>query len=62
MAPWYLFDSTIREVDNTKVALRHSLLEITGKKLGKKEDQFDCFDRFCIWNFGNIWHQGYDKT
>ena len=40
MAPWYLFDFTIREVGNTNIVLEHSSLKATGKKLGKEEVQF----------------------
>ena len=62
MAPWYLFDSTIKEVGSTDIALGHLQLEITGKKLGKEKAQFDCFDRSYIWGLGNARHQGYGKT
>ena len=61
-APWCLFDSTIREVGSTDIALGHLPLKATGKKLGEEEAQFDCFDGSCIWGFGNAWYQGYGKT
>ena len=57
-----LFNSTIKEGDSTDIALGHSLIEITSKKLGKKEAQFNYFDRSYIWGFGNVWHQDYGKT
>ena len=62
MAPWYLFDSIIREVGSTNVALEYSLLEANGEGLDEEETQFKCFDRFCIWGLGNVQHQGYGKT
>ena len=62
MVSWYLFDSTIREVDSTNIALEYLLLEITGKRLGKEEAQFGYFNRYYIWGFGNARHQGYGKT
>ena len=37
--------STTREVGNTNVALGHSPLGTTGKKLNEKEAILDCFDR-----------------
>ena len=55
-ALWYLFDSTTREVDSTNVVLRHLPLEITNKKLDKEKAYFNCFNRFYIRGFGNIWH------
>ena len=36
MASWCLFDSTIKEVGSTNVALGHSPLEAIGKKLGEE--------------------------
>ena len=48
MALWYLFNSIIREVGSTNVTLGHLSLKVTGKRLVKKEAQFDCFDGFCI--------------
>ena len=45
MAPWYLFVSTIKEVDNTNVALKYLLLEVTSKKLSEKKVLFNFFDR-----------------
>ena len=56
MAPWYLFDFTIKKVNNTDIALRYLLLEATGKKLDEEEAQFDYFDGSCIWGFGNVRH------
>ena len=53
MALWYLFDSTIREVGSTNIALGYLPSEVTGKRLDKKEAQFDCFDKSCIRGFGN---------
>ena len=47
-APWYLFDSTTKKVGSTNIALEYLLLEATGKKLGKKEALFNCFDKFQI--------------
>ena len=61
-APWCLFDSTMREIGRTNVALRHLALEATSKKLGEEKAQFDCFNRSCIQGFGNARHQGYGKT
>ena len=61
MALWYLFDFTIKEVDSINIALGHSPLEVTGKRLDKEEAQFDCFDRSCIQAFDNVCHQGYSK-
>ena len=61
-APWCLFDTITREVCSTDVTLEHLLLEATGKRLGKEEAQFNCFDGSCIRSFGNARHQGYDKT
>ena len=53
MAPWYLFDSTIRDVNNINITLGHLLWETTCKKLGEKEALFDYVDGFWIWDFGN---------
>ena len=61
-APWCLFNSTIREVDSTNIALGYSLLEATGKGLDEEKTQFNCFDGFYIRGFGNTKHQGYGKT
>ena len=61
-APWYLFDSITRDVSSTNIALGHSPLKATGKRLGKEEAQFNCFDGSCIRGFGDAQHQGYDKT
>ena len=36
MALKYLFNSTIREIGNTNIALRHLLLKAIGKKFDKK--------------------------
>ena len=62
IAPWYLFNSTIKKVGSINITLKHSLLEVTGEGLGKKEVQFNCFDRFYIRGFDNIQHQDYNKT
>ena len=32
-------------------------LEVTSKELDEEETQFDCFNKSCIWGFGNIRHQ-----
>ena len=61
-APWCLFNSTTKKVSNINITLRHSLLEVTGKRLGEKKVQFNCFDRFYIRGFDNIQHQDYNKT
>ena len=53
MAPWYLFDSIIREVGNTNIALGHSPLKATGKEFCEEEAQFDYFNESCIQSFGN---------
>ena len=37
MTFWYLFNSTIREVGNTNIALGHSLSKATDKRFGEKE-------------------------
>ena len=55
-APWYLFNSTTREVSSTNIALEHSPLETTGERLGEEETQFNCFDKSCIRSFGNVRH------
>ena len=52
----------MREVGSTNVALGHSPSKATGKRLGEKEAQFNCFDGSCFRGFGNIRHQGYGKT
>ena len=57
-----LFDTTTREIGSIDVALRYLPLEAIGKRLGKKEAQFDCFDRSYIWGFDNAQYQGYGKT
>ena len=62
MALLYLFDSIIRKVSSTNVALKYLPLEAIGKELGKKKAQFNCFDRSCIQGFGNVQHQDYSKT
>ena len=62
MAFWCLFDSIIKEVGSTNIALGYSPLEATGKELDEEKAQFDCFDGSCIWGFGNTRHQGYGKT
>ena len=61
IAPWYLFDFITREVNNTNIALEHSSLEATGKRLDKKEAQFDCFNKFYIQGFGNARHHSYGE-
>ena len=61
MAPWCLFDSITREVSSTNIALRHLLLEVIGKEFGNKKVHFSCFNGSYIWDFGNTWHQGYNK-
>ena len=61
-APWYLFDSTMREVGSTNVALGYSPLEATDEGLGEEEAQFDCFDKSCIRGFGDARHYDYGKT
>ena len=50
---WYLFNFITREVNSINVILKHLLLETTNKRLGKEEDQFNCFNKRCIQNFGN---------
>ena len=62
MAPWYLFNSTTKEISNIDIALGHSSLDAIDKKLDKKEAQFNCFDGFCIRGFDNARHQNYNKT
>ena len=62
MVSYYLFDYTTRKVSSTNIILEYLLLETTGKKLGEKEVQFNCFDRSCIRGFGNAWYQNYSKT
>ena len=57
-----LFNSITKEASSIDVALEHSLLEATGKKLDKEKAYFDYFNKSCIWGFGNAWHQGYGKT
>ena len=48
MTPWYLFDSTTGEVNSTNVTLGYLTLKATGKRLGEKEAQFDCFNKSYI--------------
>ena len=55
MAPWCPFNSTIKEVGSTNIALGYLPSKAIGKKL-YKEVLFDCFDKFLIWDFGNTWH------
>ena len=57
-----MFDSTTRETGNINITLGHLLLEATGKRFGKEKAQFNYFNRFYIYNFYNIWYQGYNKT
>ena len=49
-----LFGSTIRKVSNTNIALKYLSLEVTSKRFGKEEAQFNYFDRFYIQGFDNI--------
>ena len=42
MAPWYLNDSSMREAGCINLALGHSPLEATSKKLSKKEVLLNC--------------------
>ena len=53
MIPWCFFDSTIQKVGSINIILKHLLLEITNKKLSKKKLKFDCYNKSCIWGFGN---------
>ena len=62
IAPWCLFNSTMREDGSTNVALGHSPSEVTGKRLDEEEAQFDYFNKSCIRGFGNARYQGYGKT
>ena len=55
-ASWCLFDFTTKEVGSTNVALKHLSLEVIGKKLGKKEAQFNCFNGSYIRSFSNARH------
>ena len=52
----------MREISSTNIALEHSPLEVTGKRLSEEESQFNCFDKSYIRSFDNAWHQGYSKT
>ena len=52
-APWYQFDSSIREAGCIDVALGHLLLKTTSEGLSKEEVLFDCWDRSWIRGFGN---------
>ena len=52
----------MRKVDSINIALRHLLLDATGKKLGEEEAQFDCLNKSYICGFGNTRHQDYGKT
>ena len=61
MAPQYLFDFIIRKVDSTNIALRYLSLKAIDKKFSEEKAQFDCFNRFCIWDFINIQYQNYGK-
>ena len=61
MAPWYLFDSTIREVGSINVALGHSPLEAIDKRLSEEKTQIDCFNGSYIQGISNIKYQDYSK-
>ena len=61
-ASWYLFDSTLREIGSTSIVLGHLLLEAIDKRLDEEKTHFDCFDKFYIRNFSDIWHKDYGKT
>ena len=56
ITPWCLFDSTIREVGSTNIALEHSSLKTTGKRLDEKKVYFDYFDGSYIQDFDNAWY------
>ena len=45
MAPWCLFDFTLKEIDSINIVLGHLPSEATGKRLGEKKAQFDCFNK-----------------
>ena len=53
-APWYLFDSSMREVGCIDVVLRYLLLEATSEELSKEEALFDCWNRSWIQGLSNI--------
>ena len=45
MALWYLFNSIIKDVDNTNIALGHLSLKAISKKLDKKKTLFNYFNK-----------------
>ena len=55
MAPWCLFDSSMREASCINVALGHSLSKATSERLSKKEALLDCWDGSWIQGFGNVY-------
>ena len=46
MVFYYLFDSITKKVSNINIILKYLIFEVISKKLNKKEDLFNCFDRF----------------
>ena len=52
-APWYLLNSSIKEVGYINVALGYLQLEATSEKLSKEKTLLDCWDRSQIQGFGN---------
>ena len=44
-APWYLFDSSMREVSSTNIILEHLPSKTTGKKPIAEEALLNFFDR-----------------
>ena len=46
MASQCLFDFTTKDISSTNINLKYLLLKAIGKKLGKKNTLFNCFDRF----------------
>ena len=52
----------MKKVGSTNNTLKHLLLEAIIKKLDKKKAQFNCFNRFILWGFGNIQYQNFGKT
>ena len=59
---WYLFNFTTKKIDNTNVTLGHLLFKAISKRPNKEKIRFDCFNRSCIWDSDNKWHQDYYKT
>ena len=45
MALWYLFNSIIKKVDSTNIALKYLLLKVIDKTLDKEEVLFNYFNR-----------------